>query len=595
MSNTVAIYPNPIGQDLPGTSPLAVCFSGGGSRSLTCTLGQLSALSTLDDPLNKGQKLISRVACVSAVSGGSWASVPYTFLPSTLAGKPVSDSDFLISPQPPSLLVKGAATTPGAANVSYLAPHCLGNIPGQFDDESIAAFALWWIKLRLFNQVPWSWFWIVAVGHFILQDYELYDAHYKAGVQPTKSFSQSADYVTKNILPLNSALSTGNFYYPRAGRPDLIVNYNMMEDIAGAPQVPVQATTTRAGCPGQSPDGLIQGGGVCETFGFGSTLLSGGSPQGPASVTLNRFYSLCDVTGCSSAFFAQWLQSHLGAYLDKALGEAESAPTKFGFQAIEGALAKSELGRLRAELKALEDQPLGIVPQYDYWPLSQVGTVSPVTQNYGFADGGAFENTGLMGLLARTTGNIKAIVFVNTSTPLSIDANGTLIVDDQLSLLFGYQAYKNGTYPSFGGMKPSQPMSYVQLFADQFADLRNQLANNSCDGQKTPGNGVAWARQTLTTVANPVANVAAGRTVDVLWVYNNRVNAWQDALTDSGLQSDLKAGQGSSPSGSLANFPNYGTIDLHLDAEAVNMLAQLSAWNVAQLHPQISDLLSDKQ
>ncbi|HVI52208.1 MAG TPA: hypothetical protein VM661_13420 [Candidatus Sulfotelmatobacter sp.] len=589
MSNQVTLYPNPIGQPLPGSTPLAVCFSGGGSRSLTCTLGQLSALSTLPDPLNPKQMLIKRVAAISAVSGGSWASVPYTYLSASVA-----DSDFLITPQAPSALVKKSAGTASPANVAYLAPQCLGNVPGKFGDWGIAGFVAEWLLLRKLYNIPWSWLWIVAVGQFVLKDFGLYDVAYgSAGVLPKKSFSQSADYVQKNILPNNSGLTTSSFYYPRAGRPSLIVNYNMLEDIAGAPQIPVQATVTGTGCPGQSPDAAIQGGGLCESFGFGSTLLAGGSATGPAPVTLSRLYSLCDITGCSSAFFAQWLQQHLGGYLDKAIKEAETAPTKFGFAAVEGALAKTELTKLQAELKALEEQPLAIVPQYDYWPLSQVTAPSPVTTNYGFADGGAFENTGLMGLLTRTTGDIKTIVFVNTSTALSIDSHKTLVVDDQLSLLFGLQAYKNGSYPSFGGMNPSQPMSYVQLFSsDRFADLLAQLSANSCNGTSSPNSGVAWAMQTLTTIANPVANVAAGRKVEVLWVYNNRVNTWQNAITDKAILADLAAGQGASPSGSLANFPSYGTIDIHLDAEAVNMLAQLSAWSLTQLQPQISTLLS---
>ncbi|MDN3685457.1 patatin-like phospholipase family protein [Vibrio sinaloensis] len=50
---------------------LGIAFAGGGTRSAACTLGQLKALHDLD--------LIDRVKYISAVSGGGWAAVPYSF------------------------------------------------------------------------------------------------------------------------------------------------------------------------------------------------------------------------------------------------------------------------------------------------------------------------------------------------------------------------------------------------------------------------------------------------------------------------------------------------------------------------------------
>jgi len=92
------------------------------------------------------------------------------------------------------------------------------------------------------------------------------------------------------------------------------------------------------------------------------------------------------------------------------------------------------------------------------------------------------------------------------------------------------------------------------------------------------------------TIANPVANIAAGRVVDVLWVYNNPVSDWASAITDAGIQQDLA--QVSTVGSPLWNFPNYFTGEqLYLGVEAVNMLAQLSAWNVQQLSGTIATWL----
>ncbi|ABC21286.1 hypothetical protein F11_02470 [Rhodospirillum rubrum F11] len=621
MSQTYHItpYPDPIGERPPTTPVLGVCFSGGGSRSLSCTLGQLSALLTLADPLTPSQPLIKRVAYVSSVSGGSWAAVPFTYLPPSIGGKPVADTDILISPQPPNALISGSPSSASPANVSYLAPLSLGRVPGNFNDFNIAKFAWTWM---VHYHLDWSWLWITAVGEFVLKGFGLYQAGTQTRLTPSTYFSLSDDYIAAHILPANPSLTTSDFYKPRAGRPTLIVNFNLLQDKAEAPQVPVQATPVSTGLPGASPDGALVGGGACESLGFGTTL-AGDATANPLSVTQAGRYSLCDITGCSSAFFAQWLQQHLSPHFRAmedelavspeklAVAPADIAQTKIRLRSLieqadaprARALADSSLPspKTKAEVYALaaRNAPFPVIPQYDYWPIAPKGQPSS-TQNYGFTDGGTFDNTGLLGLLARTLGDIKAIAFVNCEQPLAFTPGNTdLIVDEQLALLFGYGAYDSAknTYPSYGGMSPTQPMSYVQIFDDSqgggFSGLRQALRQASCAGGSTLGADIAWARQSLVTVANPVAALDAGRKVDVLWVYNNRVDRWQSQILDRTLKADLKSGQASDPSGPLANFPNYSTASqLSLDAEAVNMLAQLSAWTVGQLSNEIAALMN---
>ena len=57
--------------DPEATIRTGVCFSGGGSRALSFTLGVLRALESL--------KLIPHVDAISSVSGGTWASAIYMF------------------------------------------------------------------------------------------------------------------------------------------------------------------------------------------------------------------------------------------------------------------------------------------------------------------------------------------------------------------------------------------------------------------------------------------------------------------------------------------------------------------------------------
>ena len=116
-----------------------------------------------------------------------------------------------------------------------------------------------------------------------------------------------------------------------------------------------------------------------------------------------------------------------------------------------------------------------------------------------------------------------------------------------------------------------------------FAAVKAGLYSASSGGGATLGKSTAaFLQKGLVTIANPVANIAGGRVVDVLWVYNNPVSDWQDAITDNGIKQDLA--KVSVPLSPLWNFPNYSTVEqIFLGVEAVNMLAQLSAWNVQQL------------
>src|SRR5215831_5619859 len=79
----------PLGSQATPGPGLAVCFSGGGSRALSCALGQLSGLRSIKNPNDPTRSVLDSIPYVSSVSGGSWASVLYTFLPAT-----ISDDEF---------------------------------------------------------------------------------------------------------------------------------------------------------------------------------------------------------------------------------------------------------------------------------------------------------------------------------------------------------------------------------------------------------------------------------------------------------------------------------------------------------------------
>ncbi|MEK6299707.1 MAG: hypothetical protein AABO41_03220 [Acidobacteriota bacterium] len=549
---------------------LGICLSGGGSRALSCALGQLSALNAMTLP--NGQPVLGPEQYISSVSGGSWASVLYTFLPQA-----ISDTDFLIEPVAPQSLTKGGANTPG--NVLYMGPSCMGTTPQQFSLANIGVFLKALMEAGFFTSPSqYSWFWIAGVGELVLKPFGLYSATYNSSgpfVQPSLMFSLSAAEVSKSITKYNPSLLPADFYLARDGRPSLIVNTNLLENylVETSPQIPVQATPVATSVLGQSPDGTVVGGGGVESFGFTSTLLGPGIMSGTASISTSRNYSLCDIAGCSSAFFAELMLQ----YIDKGVQDIVNDLEDYLVNDLHWSRAAADFvgGLLAVALESFTNDASDVIPAYNYWPLGQMS--NPSNKTFGFSDGGSFDNTGVLGLLAQTNAN-KIIAFVNTETPLS-GTPPNLGMDSEIGLLFGY-----------GGAGPGD-LTSVQVFDDTnqlypggaFAAVQTGLYNASRFGTSTLGTATAaFLQKGLVTIANPVANIAAGRVVDVLWVYNNQVRNWEGAITDSGIQQDLA--QRSSVGSPLWNFPNYSTVEqIYLSVEAVNMLAQLSAWNVQQL------------
>ena len=556
---------------------LGICLSGGGSRALTCALGQLSALNSMTLP--NGQRILSPAQYISSVSGGSWASVLYTFLPQTINGNSVSDSDFLIQPVGPQSLTKGNSNNNTPGNVSYIGPYCMGTAPQQFSLASIGIFLKSLMDAGFFlAPSQWSWFWIAGIGEIILKPFALYSATYHLSgpfVQPSLMFSLSPDWVTQDITKYNPSLVPSDFYIARTGRPSLIVNANLLEHYrqASTPQIPMQATPTATGVPGQSPDGTVVGGGGVESFGFTSSLDGPGSFDATAAVSTNRNYSLCDIAGCSSAFFASVLLQYIDKAVDDIVNElVDYLINELGWPKF----VAEEVGQLlKKALESFTNDASDVIPAYNYWPAGQID--NPSNNIFGFSDGGDFDNTGILGLLAQTNAN-QIIAFVNSETPLSGTATN-LTLDGSIGRLFGYNGAGSGDLNGVQVFNDSNPL-YPN---GAYTAVQEGLYNASCGGGSTLGKSTAaFLQKGLVTIENPVANIAAGRVADVLWVYNNPVSDWTGAITDPGIQQDLS--KVSTPGSPLWNFPNYDTgAQIYLGVEAVNMLAQLSAWNVQQL------------
>lgn len=501
---------------------VGVCFSGGGSRSLSCVLGQLRGL--------RQQNWLERVHTISCVSGGCWASSLYIFLPEN-----ISYDDFLGTGVLPEDLKWDDGNSP--ESVSYLPPKSMGQAANRLGwDEFFKIYER--LHKEKFND--WHQLWRVAISELVFQEFGLYEPD--SNNNPTKYFSWSEDYLNKNILPFNPNLKADDFHFARNAEPYLLMNGSMFYPQNVNSIVPIVSTFFYTGIRGNfspgagSPNGA--GGGFVDSFGFGSQFVTPTRTPDRVRVNQNRPFSIPDMAGISSSAFA------------------EEFWHKFG-------------------LKDLE-------PLYNYWSIAKGGSVG---EEFEFADGGLLENSGLASLIANTD-LTKFVVFVNGSQAVEdrLDTDYYVQVPDAIPTLFGFQPIKglfdhDGYKPYKGAHFPKAPLQkHNQIFpSERFPELLDGFKNNTGDLE----NSAIFFQAGLEVQENVWFGITAEQTrkVDVLWICNNKVKSWEKRIQDSKINEELDLRI--VPESGLWNFPYYGTLtQLHLSATQINMLAQLSWWNV---------------
>ncbi len=569
-----------INTETPGN--VAVCLSGGGSRAMTSGMGQLLALETLQ---SGNASLLSQTKMISSVSGGSWVSVPFSFLtPGT------TDAAFLGGPytEPASLTVEGLATL----DSSCLASEIIRGF--TLVDLAVAAIILY--KLG----VPADMLWQVLIGSAFLHPYDLFNP---VNGLPSSYFAYDQSAVTA-IQQANAGTSlateAANVVAQVSGqsRPYYLCNMSMSVPDPTSPTkqdpilLPVQSTPFFTGIvssPGINDiNGRAVGGGGVTSFAFNSAP---NAVNGSAvSVEQSRQWSLVDIIGTSSAAFA--------AELISIFGDLAANPPRFAAalssnrddilrtvanldldsnQAaamIDDAVAAVARGDIQAHLANFSFDPTAIVPSYQYWSPTDV-TAGQTVLPSPFADGGSLDNTGVASALAYSDID-NVIAFVNSVTPISPGLNNSIIVDDMIPPLFGYQPYDK----TVGYHLYTQPLlsednagfANNQIFpSGQFDVLCQQLW--AASGSGTYLNSPIY-NQSLITVENGWFGVAGNKSVNVLWVYLENTVAWSKELSSavSLIESELV---------SSVKFPHYNTFTkTELTATEIQLLANLTAWTV---------------
>lgn len=455
-----------------------ICLSGGGTRSAACSLGQLRGIHELN--------LLHGTGYLSCVSGGSWATVPFTYLPEDW-----SDETFL-----------GMVIEPGDLTEEHLTNLDHNSFLYAVSDSVIVDDFLK-NSFRFAGDETFS----RAIGDIFLNRF---------GLDSLRRFFSYDDATVADVLDRNDRAQRSDFYTTRSGRPYLIVGGTILrldnpDDLPDKIQIEMTPLYTgvysvheRAGSSRQNI-----GGGYIESFAFDSDAPEKKpNVRGEVSVRL----------GASRHRFT----------LSDMIGSSGAAPAE-------------TLNRLGIDWIGL--------PEFKYWPIAKVVGRSLVAREYEFGDGGHLENLGVMPMLLRKVERI--IIFINTKHRL----RGPTDINNSLPPLFGREYPRN------------------QVFAeDRYEPLVSALLD------KKTNNKTVIHRDTYTVMDNVFYGIEGGWEVEVLWVYNERVNDWEQSLPPNI--------RGMIGRGSLGNFPHYRTFFqnppavIDLSAKQVSMLAHLSCWNV---------------
>ena len=209
---------------------VGICFSGGGTRSATCTHGQLKALE------NSG--LLDHVGYISCVSGGAWAALPFTFL-----NEHWEASHFFGTVLEPEELTEEVLGSINKRNYLYTVTHA-----GILDE----AFKNW---LKFATDETYS----RAIGKIFLDHFHLNSRK--------KLFANSINHV-KDILERNNKLEANDFYSVRQQRPFLIASGALLRP--GSHDYVFEMTPWYSGIYTYYPKGEVNsidiGGGYIESF-----------------------------------------------------------------------------------------------------------------------------------------------------------------------------------------------------------------------------------------------------------------------------------------------------------------------------------------
>jgi len=499
--------------DGSGADAVGVGFSGGGSRAFATALGWVRAMTDLG--LWRAERLY-----VIGVSGSCWFLAPFAY------GN-LTTGDALGPYVAPGDLTLDRAGAAAGAFAGYPGP-----IFRQCAEALAAALLVGGRGLEaIWRDVIFASF-LAPAGIGISQPFFESAAAAAAAQAANPGLFIDAAQDSTPLAPRDAGAPAPHFGGTMEGPTDLL-------PLAERTYFPLVMGPRLAGTGGfryqdyakrKSPENAsVATGGFVDTWALGAIPLRNASAE--ASVLpAAQLFSLAAAVGIASMAPAQiftempWLDDDDGA---GGSGVLDLTPTL----------------RLWAPAAGSEEEP----------PFIAVG------------DGGQVDNYGILHLLQR--GHSRVVIFDCSETPLATSEQWDPYTrnatskdgDEYIPALFGQVV---GTV--IDGYKTSIQNNHV-FEAEGLPRLISAMQASNATGL-----GIA-ASVNVTTVANELFEIEAGRAVDLTWVYLDAPQQWLDALPDE-TRSSL--GQ---------EFPEYSTLTrLDLTVSEVTILSNLCSWVVRQ-------------
>ena len=490
-------------------SDLGVAFSGGGTRSAAATVGQLRGL------LANGW--LKHVRYLTAVSGGSWTAVPFTYAQTDAAlllGKPLPPEELTLAEVEPlakepamarsiaqsGLFAQGAREAVKIVTRAELAKR---KVPPEI--ESV---------LNRFIGGQTSETYANLLSKFFISPY------IRGG--STLKYTWDKDSLD-DIKAVDPSLSVGEFVRAADDRPFLIVGGTMIyqHPAYDYPRlIPVEYTPLYTGVRQQFGDRL--GGIYVSPFAYDAAGAEVGDGQ-TVRVTAKarqRPFTLADVVASSGA-----------------------APLLALYRGVPATVLK------RATV---------VFPTFNHFTvrMSPEGAKSqPVVERLLHGDGGFSDNLGVMPLLARQVHNI--LVFVNGQEPFTENKS--------IESMF----WPLAKYEDVGGDR-----SMNDVFEPaQYWELKEGLEKAVASGGPAVYCGENWKVR-----ANEIYNVAPYDNLNICWVHNELIPAWVGQLPEETKK--LLETKPFKHFPWFATFEENKPYVIRLSSAQVNLLAHLSAWSV---------------
>ncbi|HAP62951.1 MAG TPA: hypothetical protein DCR93_26800 [Cytophagales bacterium] len=463
---------------------------------------------------------MDQLGYISGVSGGSWGSTPYNFLP-----EDISDEEFL-----------GPKHDPAELRGWRLRWRKRGSLIRAVTKAQIANKT---VLNAIFRNEAFS----RAVGEIFLRPFGI-DSPPKLG-KPKRYFA-STPQVLKDILSRNSELGGDDFVLMRKDRPFLIINGVIYvpkteeESKEGGDfhELPFEftpvycGTSVRYSFPGKQQQ--VIGGAYLETVGFDAELET--VEEDFVQVRSENPFGLCDPLGTSGAVVAKLLVEY------------------------------------KSGLKLL-------FPQYRY---ANPAYPDKGTQTYEFGDAGLLENLGVIPLLVRQVRNI--VVFssqpfdIHHPTP-KVDISERaerLFGFNQIAALFGAPIYDLDPRSNTYLQRIKDPRSR-QVFAEKdFERVEKGLQDSKEEGGPVSYHG------TFEVVDNELLGIKGGWKCQVLWLCVDKSTIWENQLPRAVRRRIGQLGSTLRTFPIIRVFVQNPPYVIQLTRKQANLLGNLGYWMVKQ-------------